>query len=66
MLVIFLDVEHNGTGQLDLCEQIEISQDEEDLALGFELRDHELLVGQQVVVLLVRFVLFVGDVSSLL
>lgn len=46
VLVIFLDMEDNCAGELDLGQQVEVSQDEEDLALRFELSYHELLVGK--------------------
>ena len=56
MLVVLLDMEDNSASQLDLGEEVEVSQDEEDLALRLELRDHELLVGEQVVFLGVTLV----------
>ena len=50
VLVVFLHVEHNGTCQLDLGEQVEVSEDEENLALLLKLRDHVLLIRKKVVV----------------
>ena len=43
MLVILLDVKDDRPRQLHLREQVEISQDEEHLALSLKLRDHKLL-----------------------
>lgn len=64
MLVILLDVEDNRARQLHLREQVEISQDEEDLALGLEVGDHELLVGEEVVLFRVPLVHISVHVSS--
>lgn len=67
MLVIFLDVEDYSSCQLDLGEQVEISENEEDLALSFKLSDHELLKREQVVVLvLVSIVGIIVDVAAIL
>ena len=65
MLVVFLDVEHDRASQLHFGQQVEISQDEEDLALRLELRDHELLEGEKVIILILvcRF-LVAGSIRS--
>ena len=49
MLIVLLDVENNCASQLDLCEEVKVSQDEKDLALRFELCYHKLLVSEQVI-----------------
>lgn len=67
MLVVFLDMEHDSSCQLDLREQVKVSENEEDLALGFELGDHVLLIRKQVIVLvLVSIVGIVVDVAAIL
>lgn len=55
MFVIFLDMEYDRSCQLHLGQKVEITKDEEHLALGFELSDHELLVSEEVL-----FLIFVG------
>jgi len=66
VLVVFLDVEDDGTGELDLRQQVEVSQNEENLALGLKLSDHVLLVGEQVVieVVVALLVLLVREVAT--
>lgn len=65
MLVVLFDMEHNRASQLDFCEQVEISQDEEDLALLLKLRDHVLLIGKQVVVhVSIAHVVLLAEVSA--
>jgi hypothetical protein len=49
MLVVFLDVKHDCPCHLDLREQVEVSQNEKDLALLLVICFHKLLVGNQVV-----------------
>ena len=51
MFVVFLDVEHNRASDLHLRQQVEVSQDEKDFALGLKLLDHVLLIGKEVVIL---------------
>ena len=52
-------MEHNRTRQLHLRQQVEIPQNEKHLTLRLKLRDHELLIRKQVVILflLVRLIL---------
>ena len=45
-------MEDNRACQLHLGQQIEVSQDEEHLALRLELRDHELLERKEVIILI--------------
>ncbi len=64
VLVVFLDMEDYGACQLDLGQEIEISEDEEDLALSLKLSNHVLLIGKQVIVLvLVPLVHVVIDIA---
>ena len=63
MLVILLDVEDNGAGQLDLGKQVEVSQDEKDFTLRLKLGYHELLVGEKVVILVLLLVLVLVRVT---
>ena len=65
MLVVLLHMEDNRACQLHLGQQIEVSQDEEHLALRLELRDHELLEGEKVIILILvcRF-LVAGSIRS--
>ena len=66
MLVIFLDVEHNRACDLHFCQQVEVSQDEKDFALGLELLNHVLLIGEEVVILvLVAHVCIVVDIARI-
>lgn len=58
MFVILLDMEDDGAGQLNLGEKVEITKDEEDLALCLKLRDHVLLVGEEIVILVSITLLF--------
>lgn len=51
VLVIFLDVEHDGTSQLHFSEEVEITKNEENFALRLKLCDHVLLVGKEIVIL---------------
>ena len=66
MLVVLLHMEDNRASQLHLGQQIEVSQDEEHLALRLELRDHELLEGKEVIILILvrRLVLVARGVRS--
>ena len=58
-------MEHNRARQLDFCQQVEVSQDEEDLALLLKLRDHVLLIGKQVVVHVgIAHVVLLAEVSA--
>lgn len=67
VLVVFLDMEDNGARQLDLGEQVKVSQDEEDLALSFKLSYHVLLIRKQVIVLvLISIVSIVVNVAAIL
>ena len=50
MLVVFLDVEDYSASDLDLGQKVEVSQDEEDLALLLEILPHVLLIDEQVIV----------------
>ena len=52
MFVVFFDVKDDGSCQLNLGQQVEISQNKENFALSLKLRDHVLLIGEQVVVLI--------------
>ena len=52
VLVVFLNMENNGACQLHFGQQVEVSQNEEHFALRLKLSDHEFLVGQQVVLLI--------------
>ena len=50
VLVILLHMEYNGPRQLHFREQVEVPQNEKDLALRFKLSDHELLKGEEVII----------------
>ena len=52
VLIVFFDMEDNGTGQLHFSQQVEVSQDEKDFTLRLVLCDHELLVSKQIIVLI--------------
>ena len=56
MLIVLFNVKDNRASQLDLSEEVKVSQDEEDLALRLEVCNHELLVGEQVIFLRVALV----------
>ena len=44
-------MEHDSASELYLGQEIEISQYEEDFALSFKLCDHELLISEKVILL---------------
>ena len=50
MLIVFLYVEHYCASDLDLRQKVEVSQDEEHLALLLEILLHVLLIDEQVVI----------------
>ena len=52
VFVILFDMEDDCAGQLHLGEEVEVAQNEENLALRLELRNHKLLIRKQVVILL--------------
>ena len=52
MFVVFFDVKDNGACQLNLGQQVEISENEENLALSLKLRNHVLLISKEVIVLI--------------
>ena len=62
MLVVFLDVEDNCACQLHLGQQVEVSQDEEYLALRFKMCYHEFLEGEQVILLLLISLILVASI----
>ena len=51
MLVILLDMEHDGASELHLGQKVKVPQYEENFALSFELCDHELLIGEKIILL---------------
>ena len=51
MLVILFDMEDDSAGKLYLGQEVEISENEEDFALRLELSDHELLISEKIIFL---------------